>query len=134
LMFARVGEPRCPTHNVTLAAQTISQMVDQVLALPEGEKLMIVAPIIQERKGEHTKVLENLAAQGFIRARIDGELCDLSDPPKLDHQDAHSTDVAGDRFLACEGFGLRAKAPFKPALPVKGETALAVPMDGHSSG
>ncbi|MBL4855880.1 MAG: excinuclease ABC subunit UvrA, partial [Idiomarina sp.] len=69
LMFARVGEPRCPTHDVPLAAQTVSQMVDNVLAAPEGEKRMLLAPIIQNRKGEHLKVLENLALQGYIRAR-----------------------------------------------------------------
>ena len=86
LLFARVGEPRCPEHGVTLAAQTISQMVDTVLAQPEGSKLMLLAPIVENRKGEHSKVLESLAAQGYIRARIDGEICDLSDPPKLELQ------------------------------------------------
>ena len=71
LLYARVGEPRCPDHNTPLAAQTISQMVDKVLEMPEGSKLMLLAPIIKERKGEHVKTLQNLAAQGFIRARID---------------------------------------------------------------
>jgi len=78
LLFARVGEPRCPTHAIPLAAQTISQMVDQVLAQPEGSKLMLLAPVVRDRKGEHSKLLENLAAQGYIRARIDGEVCDLT--------------------------------------------------------
>lgn len=86
LLFARVGEPRCPDHDVPLAAQTVSQMVDNVLSQPEGKRLMLLAPIIKERKGEHTKTLENLASQGYIRARIDGEVCDLSDPPKLELQ------------------------------------------------
>lgn len=80
LLYARVGEPRCPDHDVPLAAQTVSQMVDNVLSQPEGKRLMLLAPIIKERKGEHTKTLENLASQGYIRARIDGEVCDLSDP------------------------------------------------------
>lgn len=133
LMFARVGEPRCPTHNVALAAQTISQMVDQVLALPEGEKLMIVAPIIQERKGEHTKVLENLAAQGFIRARIDGELCDLSDPPKLELQKKHTIEVVVDRIKVREGLELRLAESFETALELSGGTAIAVPMEADSS-
>lgn len=84
LLFARVGEPRCPTHDLPLAAQTISEMVDKVTAFPEGTKLMVLAPVVQERKGEHVKTLETLAAQGYIRARIDGEVCDLSDPPTLD--------------------------------------------------
>ena len=74
LMFARVGEPRCPTHDLPLAAQTVSQMVDTVLALPEGSKLMLLAPIVKERKGEHVKLLEQLSSQGYIRARIDGEV------------------------------------------------------------
>ena len=76
LMFARVGTPRCPDHDVPLDAQTISQMVDKVLAMPEGTKLMLLAPIVQDRKGEHVKTLQSLAAQGYIRARIDGEVCD----------------------------------------------------------
>ncbi|WP_417658653.1 excinuclease ABC subunit UvrA [Pseudidiomarina sp.] len=133
LMYARVGEPRCPTHNVALAAQTVSQMVDQVLALPEGEKLMIAAPIIQERKGEHTKVLENLAAQGFIRARIDGELCDLSDPPKLELQKKHTIEVIVDRIKVREGLGLRLAESFETALELSGGTALVVPMETDSS-
>lgn len=73
LLFARVGEPRCPTHNQPLAAQTVSQMVDKVLTLPEGSRQMLLAPVINDRKGEHVKLLDSLAAQGFIRARIDGE-------------------------------------------------------------
>lgn len=80
LLFARVGEPRCPDHDIPLAAQTVSQMVDNVIALPEGQRLMLLAPVVKDRKGEHVKLLESLAAQGYIRARIDGEVCDLSDP------------------------------------------------------
>ncbi|HDV0619085.1 TPA: excinuclease ABC subunit UvrA, partial [Acinetobacter baumannii] len=98
LLYARVGEPRCPDHDVPLAAQTVSQMVDNVLAQPEGLRLMLLAPIIKERKGEHTKTLENLASQGYIRARIDGEVCDLSDPPKLELQKKHTIEVVIDRF------------------------------------
>ena len=133
LMFARVGEPRCPTHQVTLAAQTISQMVDQVMALPEGEKLMILAPIVQERKGEHSKVLQGLAAQGFIRARIDGELCDLSDPPKLELQKKHTIEVVIDRIKVREGLELRLAESFETALELSGGTALVVPMDADSA-
>ena len=83
LLFARVGEPRCPDHDVPLTAQTISQMVDKVLSLPEESKMMLLAPVVKNRKGEHVKLLDSLAAQGYIRARIDGEICDLSDPPEL---------------------------------------------------
>lgn len=133
LMFARVGEPRCPTHQVTLAAQTISQMVDQVMSLPEGEKLMILAPVIQERKGEHTKVLQGLAAQGFIRARIDGELCDLSDPPKLELQKKHTIEVVVDRIKVRSGLELRLAESFETALELSGGTALVAPMDDDAS-
>lgn len=132
LMFARVGEPRCPTHHQPLAAQTVSQMVDQVLALPEGEKLMILAPIIQDRKGEHNKVLDNLAAQGFIRARIDGELCDLSDPPKLELQKKHTIEVVVDRIKVREGLELRLAESFETALELSGGTAIVAPLDADS--
>ena len=82
----------CPTHDVALAAQTVRKW-SKVLDAPEGEKRMLLAPIIQNRKGEHLKVLENLALQGFIRARIDGEICDLSDPPPLELQKKHTIEV-----------------------------------------
>ncbi|RUO62951.1 excinuclease ABC subunit UvrA [Pseudidiomarina insulisalsae] len=133
LMYARVGEPRCPTHDEPLAAQTVSQMVDKVLELPEGEKLMILAPIIQDRKGEHTKVLDNLAAQGFIRARIDGELCDLSDPPKLELQKKHTIEVVVDRIKVREGLELRLAESFETALELSGGTAIVAPMDDDAT-
>lgn len=133
LMFARVGEPRCPTHDVTLAAQTVSQMVDQVMALPEGEKLMILAPVIQERKGEHNKLLENLAAQGFIRARIDGEICDLSDPPKLELQKKHTIEVVIDRIKVREGLELRLAESFETALELSGGTVVVASMEEPAS-
>jgi excinuclease ABC subunit A len=107
LLYARVGEPRCPDHDVPLAAQTVSQMVDNVLAQPEGKRLMLLSPIIKERKGEHTKTLENLASQGYIRARIDGEVCDLSDPPKLELQKKHTIEVVIDRFKVREDMATR---------------------------
>ena len=79
LLFARVGEPRCPDHDIPLAAQTVSQMVDNVLAQPTERRMMLLAPVVKDRKGEHVKLLDNLATQGYIRARIDGEVCDLSE-------------------------------------------------------
>ncbi|MBL4742149.1 MAG: excinuclease ABC subunit A [Idiomarina sp.] len=130
LLFARVGEPRCPTHDVPLAAQTVSQMVDNVLSAPEGAKLMLLAPIIQNRKGEHIKVLENLALQGFIRARIDGEICDLSDPPPLELQKKHTIEVVVDRFKVREGLEQRLAESFETALELSGGTALVAPMEG----
>ncbi|SIO16306.1 excinuclease ABC subunit UvrA [Salinivibrio sp. ES.052] len=130
LLYARVGEPRCPTHDVTLAAQTISQMVDKVLALPEGSKLMLLAPIIKNRKGEHVKTLENLAAQGFIRARINGEVCDLSDPPTLELQKKHTIEVVVDRFKVREDQQQRLAESFETALELTGGSAVISWMDG----
>ncbi|RQW62817.1 excinuclease ABC subunit UvrA [Vibrio viridaestus] len=130
LLYARVGEPRCPTHNVPLAAQTISQMVDQVLTLPEGSKLMLLAPIVKERKGEHVKTLANLSAQGFIRARIDGETCDLSDPPTLELHKKHTIEVIVDRFKVRDNLQQRLAESFETALELSGGVVTVAPMDG----
>src|SRR3569623_706988 len=97
LLFARAGEPRCPTHDIVLAAQTVSQMVDQILALPEGTRLMLLAPVVQERKGEHHKLLEELRAQGYVRARIAGEVAGLDAPPALDLRKKRRIEVVLDR-------------------------------------
>ncbi len=129
LLFARVGEPRCPTHDLPLAAQTVSQMVDQVLALPEGDKLMLLAPVVQNRKGEHVKLLDNLAAQGFIRARIDGEVCDLSDPPSLDLHKKHDIDVVVDRFKVRDDLQQRLAESFETALELANGVAKIAWMD-----
>ena len=129
LLYARVGEPRCPDHDVTLAAQTVSQMVDNVLSQPEGKRLMLLAPIIKERKGEHTKTLENLASQGYIRARIDGEVCDLSDPPKLELQKKHTIEVVVDRFKVRDDLTQRLAESFETALELSGGTAVVADMD-----
>ncbi|PHM61789.1 excinuclease ABC subunit UvrA [Xenorhabdus ishibashii] len=129
LLFARVGEPRCPEHNITLAAQTISQMVDNVLTLPEGQRLMLLAPVVKERKGEHSKLLDNLAAQGYIRARIDGEVCDLSDPPKLELQKKHTIEVVIDRFKVRADLAQRLAESFETALELSGGTAVIANMD-----
>ncbi len=129
LLYARVGEPRCPTHDVPLAAQTVSQMVDQVLSLQEGSKLMMLAPIIKERKGEHVKTLANLAAQGFIRARIDGETCDLSDPPTLELHKKHTIEVVVDRFKVRANLQQRLAESFETALELSGGVVTIAPMD-----
>ncbi|NIY92167.1 excinuclease ABC subunit UvrA [Vibrio diazotrophicus] len=129
LLFARVGEPRCPEHKTPLAAQTISQMVDKVLELPEGSKLMLLAPIVKERKGEHVKTLENLAAQGFIRARIDGEICDLSDPPTLELHKKHTIEVVVDRFKVRSDLQQRLAESFETALELSGGNVVVAPMD-----
>ncbi|AKJ43316.1 excinuclease ABC subunit UvrA [Pragia fontium] len=133
LLFARVGEPRCPTHNITLAAQTVSQMVDNVLTLPEGSRLMLLAPVVKDRKGEHIKTLENLATQGYIRARIDGEVCDLSDPPKLELQKKHTIEVVVDRFKVREDMAQRLAESFETALALSGGSAVIADMDNDKA-
>ncbi|NGN98279.1 excinuclease ABC subunit UvrA [Grimontia sp. S25] len=130
LLYARVGDPRCPTHNVTLEAQTVSQMVDKVLELEEGSKMMLLAPIVKERKGEHVKTLENLVAHGFIRARIDGEVCDLSDPPKLELHKKHTIEVVVDRFKVRDDLQQRLAESFETAIELTGGTAVVSYMDG----
>ncbi|QMV15657.1 excinuclease ABC subunit UvrA [Vibrio spartinae] len=129
LLYARVGEPRCPEHHTPLAAQTISQMVDKVLELPEGARLMLLSPIVKERKGEHVKTLANLAAQGFIRARIDGEISDLSDPPTLELHKKHTIEVIVDRFKVRSDLQQRLAESFETALELSGGIVVVAPMD-----
>ena len=129
LLFARVGEPRCPDHDVPLTAQTISQMVDKVLSLPEESKMMLLAPVVKNRKGEHVKLLDSLAAQGYIRARIDGEICDLSDPPELALQKKHTIEVVVDRFKVRSDLATRLAESFETALELSGGTAVVAYMD-----
>ncbi|MCQ8879179.1 excinuclease ABC subunit UvrA [Pseudoalteromonas shioyasakiensis] len=133
LLFARVGEPRCPTHDLPLAAQTVSQMVDTVLAFPEGSKLMMLAPVVKERKGEHVKLLEQLASQGYIRARIDGEVCDLSDPPTLELHKKHTIEVVVDRFKVKDGLQQRLAESFETALELSSGVATIASMDNDGS-
>ncbi|MDB2360440.1 excinuclease ABC subunit UvrA [Porticoccaceae bacterium] len=132
LLFARAGEPRCPDHDLPLKAQTVSQMVDQVLALPEGSKLMLLAPVVKDRKGEHLHLLDNLRRQGFIRARIDGLICDLDEAPALDKRKKHSIEVVVDRFKVKEGLGIRMAESFETALALAEGVALISYMDGDN--
>ncbi|GEM80970.1 excinuclease ABC subunit UvrA [Vibrio superstes] len=129
LLYARVGEPRCPEHKVPLSAQTISQMVDKVLEMPEGSKMMLMAPIVKERKGEHVKTFENLAAQGFIRARVDGDICDLSDPPTLELHKKHTIEVIVDRFKVRSDLKQRLAESFETTLELSGGIAVVASMD-----
>ena len=133
LLFARVGEPRCPDHDVPLTAQTISQMVDKVLSLPEESKMMLLAPVVKNRKGEHVKLLDSLAAQGYIRARIDGEICDLSDPPELALQKKHTIEVVVDRFKVRSDLATRLAESFETALELSGGTAVVADMDNSKA-
>ena len=133
LLFARVGEPRCPDHDVPLTAQTISQMVDKVLSLPEESKMMLLAPVVKNRKCEHVKLLDSLAAQGYIRARIDGEICDLSDPPELALQKKHTIEVVVDRFKVRSDLATRLAESFETALELSGGTAVVADMDNPNA-
>lgn len=133
LLFARVGEPRCPTHNIPLTAQTISQMVDKILSLPEGSRMMLLAPVVKARKGEHTKLLDNIAAQGYIRARIDGEICDLSDPPQLELQKKHTIEVIVDRFKIRPELSSRLAESLETALELSGGIVVVANMDDSSA-
>src|SRR5574344_2115179 len=124
LLYARVGTPRCPEHDVPLEAQTVSQMVDQVLALPEGRRLMLLAPVVRERKGEHLALFEELRAQGFVRARVDGTLFELDELPRLDKQKKHSIDVVVDRFKVRDDLQQRLAESFETALNLADGIAL----------
>ena len=130
LLFARVGEPRCPDHGVALEAQTVSQMVDAVMARSRGERLMLLAPIVDDRKGEHAQVVEGLRSQGYIRARIDGRLHELDDPIALDPKRRHSIEVVVDRFRVRDDLALRLAESFETALALSDGRATVAPLDG----
>ena len=129
LLYARVGEPRCPTHDITLAAQSVSQMVDAVLEKAEGSRWMIIAPVVENRKGEFVQLLEGLCSQGFIRARIDGEVYELDDPPKLDLRKKHTIEVVVDRFKVKEGLQQRLAESFETALQLTEGIASIISME-----
>jgi excinuclease ABC subunit A len=133
LLFARAGEPRCPDHNVALSAQTVSQMVDTVLALPEGSKLMMLAPIVQNRKGEHIHTFEKLRSQGFVRARINGLVTDLDDLPTLDKNKKHTIEVVVDRFKVREDLTQRLAESFETALELTDGIASIADMDNDKA-
>lgn len=130
LLYARVGEPRCPEHNEPLKAQTIGQMVDQVLTLPEDSKLMLLAPVVRGRKGEHAHIFQSLLAQGFIRARIDGLVVDLDDAPELEKNKKHDIEVVVDRFKVKPELQLRLSESFEAALNLSEGLAIITTMDG----
>ena len=133
LMFARIGSPRCPEHDEPLDAQTVSQMVDSTLALPEGSALMLLAPLVRNRKGEHVQLLEGLRAQGFVRARINGELVDLDGPlPKLGLRNKHTIEAVVDRFRVREGLEQRVAESFETALRLADGLAIIAPMGEDS--
>ena len=118
LLFARIGEPRCPNHNLPLAAQTVSQMVDSIMALPSENRYMLLAPVVTERKGEFVKLFEQLAASGYIRVRVDGDVYDLSDPPILELQKKHTIEVVVDRFRIRDDLKLRLAESIETVLSI----------------
>ena len=129
LLFARVGTPRCPEHGETLDAQSVSQMVDQVLALPAGDKLMLLSPVISERKGEYQRLFTELNAQGFVRARVDGNLFELDEPPELDLKRKHSIEVVVDRFRVRDDLRTRLAESFETALKLSNGIARVAWLD-----
>ncbi len=130
LLFARAGEPRCPDHDLPLAAQTISQMVDQVMALAEGSKLMLLAPVVQGRKGEHLHTLHELQSQGFVRARINGIIVDLDSAPELDKNKKHNIEVVVDRFKVRDDLQTRLAESFETAINLTDGIARIAWMEG----
>ena len=129
LLYARVGEPHCPDHGIALSAQTVSQMVDQVLQMPEGTAALLLAPLVQQRKGEHATVFTDLQAQGFVRARIDGVVHELDTPPKLDARKRHDIDAVVDRFRVRGDLAQRLAESFETALRLSGGNARVVRLE-----
>ena len=129
LLFARVGEPRCPEHRKPLAASTISQMVDLVLEQPEGSRLMLLAPVVQERKGEHLQVVERIRAEGFVRARIDGEILELDNVPTMELRRKHTIEAVVDRFRVRPDLGLRLAESLETATRLSDGLAIVASMD-----
>jgi len=129
LLYARAGTPRCPDHDTKLEAQTVGQMVDHVLTLPEGTALMLLAPVVADRKGEHVQLMQDLMAQGFVRARINGEVYELDQPPSLDLRKKHRIDAIVDRFKIKPDIRLRLAESFETALRLADGVARIAWMD-----
>ncbi|MDO9046203.1 MAG: excinuclease ABC subunit UvrA [Methylobacter sp.] len=129
LLYARAGTPRCPEHQASLEAQTVSQMVDHVLSQTQDQRWMLLAPVVNDRKGEHIQLLDDLRAQGFIRARIDGTVYDLDEPPVLDLKKKHTIEVIVDRFKIRDDIALRLSESFETALRIADGIAIAACID-----
>ena len=133
LLFARAGEPRCPDHGLPLSAQTVSQMVDQILELDAESRLMLLSPIIKQKKGEHLHVFDNLKRQGFLRARINGIVVDLEQPPKLDKNKKHTIEVVVDRFKPNPSNNLRIAESLETAIALSEGLVIVADMDSNES-
>ncbi|MEM7259370.1 MAG: excinuclease ABC subunit UvrA, partial [Pseudomonadota bacterium] len=131
LLYARVGIPRCPDHGEALEAQTVSQMVDTVLGMDEGCRLMLLSPLVRDRKGEHLHVFNELRSGGFVRARVDGIVIELDEVPKLDKKKKHSIEVVVDRFKVRDDLQQRLADSFETALQLSDGLAIIAPIDGE---
>ena len=129
LLFARAGIPKCPEHEIDLQSQTISQMVDSIIALPEGEKIMLLAPIVQNRKGSHKKLLEELSHQGFLRARVDGEVMYMDEMEELNGKTNHTIEIVIDRLKVREDIASRLSESLETALNLSSGLVKVLPMD-----
>jgi len=129
LLYARAGTPRCPDHGTELAAQTVSQMVDQVMKLPEGTAAALLAPVVAQRKGEHLELLEDLGAQGFVRVRIDGRIHELEALPALDPKKKHDIEAVVDRMRVRPDAAQRLAESFETALRLSGGLAQLILLD-----
>jgi len=133
LLFARAGIPKCPEHEVDLQSQTVSQMVDDITSLPEGEKIMLLAPIVQNRKGSHKKLLEELSHQGFLRARVDGEIVYLDEMDELNGKTHHTIEIVIDRLKIREDVTSRLSESLETALNLSSGLVRVAPMGGESN-
>jgi excinuclease ABC subunit A len=132
LLYARAGLPKCPKHNINLESKTVSQMVDSITELPESEKIMILAPIIQNRKGSHTKMLEELSHQGYLRARVDGDVVFLDDMQDLDGKTNHTIEIVVDRLIVRKDIVSRLSESLETALSLSNGIVRVASMDGGS--
>ncbi len=133
LLFARVGTPRCPEHKTALESQTVSQMVDEILVLPEGDKIMILAPIVKNRKGSHQKLLKELSNQGFLRARVDGQILYLEELTELDGNKHHTIEIVVDRLKVRQDITSRLSESLETALNMSSGVAKVIPMDADTA-
>ncbi len=132
LLFARVGTPCCPDHDIPLEAQTISQMVDHILNIPEGERVMLLAPVVRNRKGEHVQLISELRSQGFVRLRVNGQVYEIDDVPALELRKKHSIEVVIDRFRVRQDMKQRLAESLETAITLSDGLALVSPMEAES--
>ncbi len=133
LLFARAGIPKCPEHEIDLESQTISQMVDSIITLPEGEKIMLLAPIVQNRKGSHKKLLEELSHQGFLRARVDGEVLYMDEMEELNGKTSHTIEIVVDRLKVRQDIASRLSESLETALNLSSGLVKVVPMSDEAT-